>query len=262
MAGTSSPDRSSAPSTEGGGDAGANWAERHTPAGRAALVDTYTGLVRRIAARCFRRRVGNELEYADFLQFGMVGLLEALDRYTPARGVRFESYAGHRIEGAILNGVQGLSEFQRQVSVRRGLLKERNAALLGASAGGGEETDLSATGGAKSALERLAEVAIGLALGFALEDAGLYVDGEPATPDNAYEQLELRQFKQQLATRVARLPEGERRVLTRHYFQQQPFEEIARGMGLTKGRVSQLHHAGLRRLRQQMQAAHRFELIG
>ncbi|WP_457356464.1 sigma factor-like helix-turn-helix DNA-binding protein [Roseateles sp. P5_D6] len=52
-----------------------------------------------------------------------------------------------------------------------------------------------------------------------------------------------------MAKPTERLPESERRVIVRHYFQQLPFDEIARGLGLTKGRISKLHHAGLRRLR-------------
>jgi RNA polymerase sigma factor FliA len=238
MAGTSSPAPSSAPST----DTAARWAHRQSPAQRAALVDAYTPLVRRIAARCFLRRIGNELEFADFLQFGHIGLLEAIDRYSPARGVRFETFATYRIEGAMLNGVTSLSEYQRQASVRRGLLGQRTASL----ASGGDEP---AAETSQDPLERLAEVAIGLALGFALEDAALYVDGDRIGPDNAYTRLELHQLRQQVAQLLQQLPETEQLVLHRHYYQQVPFEETARVLGLTKGRVSQIHQAALKRLR-------------
>jgi RNA polymerase sigma factor for flagellar operon FliA len=207
------------------------------PRDRAVLVDAYTPLVRAIAARCFLRRVGNELEFADFLQLGHVGLLEAIDRYSPARGVRFETYAGHRVEGAIWNGLSTLSEYQQQVSARRGLLRQRTASLAAQPEH------------AQDPLERLAEVAIGLALGFALEDAALYVDGDKAAPDNAYTRLEVRQLRQQIAQLLQQLPERERLVLHRHYFQQVPFEETARTLGVTKARVSQIHHEALQRLR-------------
>lgn len=102
-----------------------------------------------------------------------------------------------------------------------------------------------------SALERLADLAIGLALGFSLEaDAG--PAHEPVEPDNAYQRLELAQLRRRLAELVEQLPEAERLVMARHYFQQQPFDEIARGQGLSKGRVSQIHHAALRRLRERL----------
>lgn len=235
MAGISSPDRSSAPSTE----LAARWSQRHDPRHRAVLVDSFTGLVRRLAARCYAKRIGNELQFGDFVQFGMVGLLEALDRFNPALGVRFETFAAYRIEGAIWNGVQTLSELQQQVAARRGLLGDRSASLAQAS-----------EGGEASALERLANVAIGLALGFALEDSGLYQDDEAAAPDNAYSRLELAQLNQHIAALVDKLPDQERLVIFRHYFQQVRFDEIALTLGVTKGRVSQIHHAGLRRLRE------------
>lgn len=234
MAGTSSPDRSSAPSTE----LAAAWADRQSLAGRACLVDAYTPLVRRLAARIYGRRCGAELDYADLVQIGMTGLLEAIDRYTPARGVRFETFATHRIEGALLNGLAAYSELQRQLAVRRELVRERSRSL--------QETAPQD----RSALERLAEVAIGLALGFALEDSGADEGQEATLPDNAYTRTELAQLRRRLAELTEQLPEAERRVVFRHYFQQQSFDEIASSMNLSKGRISQIHHAALRRLRE------------
>jgi RNA polymerase sigma factor for flagellar operon FliA len=239
MAGTSSPEPFSAPSTEHA----AAWASRQSPAERARLVDAYTPLVRRLAGKVYRRRVGRELEYADLVQLGVVGLLEAIDRYTPARGVRFETYAAYRIEGAILNGLPSYSELQRQLTVRRELAHERARSLR---QGVGDE--------GKSALERLADLAIGLALGFSLEDDREPLD-EPGEPDNAYTRVELAQWRRHLADLVKQLPDAEQRVIARHYLQQQPFDEIARGMGLTKGRISQIHHAALKRLRGRLTGA-------
>lgn len=178
------------------------------------------------------------------MQLGMVGLLEAIDRYTPARGVRFETFATYRIEGAILNGLPSYSELQRQLALRRDLARERAASLRDADG----QRD-------RSALERLADLAISLALGFALEDSGLAYETEgPAEADNAYARVELAQLRRQLAELTGQLPEAEHRVIFRHYFQQQPFDEIAGGMGLTKGRISQLHHAALKRLREKLKA--------
>lgn len=237
MAGTSLPELSSAPST----DAHARWANRQSPAARASLVDSYAPLVRRLAARVYSRRVGTELEFGDLVQLGMVGLLEAIDRYTPARGVRFEAFATLRIEGSILNGLPSYSELQRLLSFRRKLESERAQSLQELS-----EQD-------RSALDRLADLAIGLSLGFILEEAESDATQEPAAPDNAYARVELRQMRRQLAELTERLPDAEHKVIFRHYFQQQPFDEIALGMDLSKGRVSQIHHAALRRLRARLQ---------
>jgi RNA polymerase sigma factor FliA len=110
-------------------------------------------------------------------------------------------------------------------------------------------------------LERLADLAVGLALGFAL-DAGVDESEGPSTPDNAYVRVELMQLRRRIAELTERLPESERRVIVRHYFQQLPFDEIALGLGLTKGRVSQLHHAGLRRLRERLRELNGGDVLG
>lgn len=237
MAGTSSPARSWAPSIE----TTARWAHRQAPAERAALVQAYTPLVKGIAGRIYRRRPGPDLQFADLVQLGMVGLLEAIDRYTPARGVRFETFAGRRIEGAILNGLPLYSELHSQLAFRRELARER-AASLRAQAGEAK----------RSALDRLADLAIGLALGFAL-DENLAAGGmEPAMPDNAYARTEVAQLRRQLGQLVQQLPDMERLVVMRHYFQQQAFQDIAQSQGLTQGRISQVHRAALQRLRERL----------
>jgi len=144
--------------------------------------------------------------------------------------------------GPILNGLPSYSELQRQLALRREIARERAQSLRQEDGPQG-----------RSALECLADLAIGLALGFALEDSGLPSQDEPAEPDNAYARAELAQLRRQLADLTGQLPVAEHRVIFRHYFQQQPFDEIAAGMALTKGRVSQIHHAALKRLRAQLQ---------
>lgn len=227
----------------------ARWERRHEPAGRALLVEAYTPLVRRVAQRVYGRRVGGELHLVDLIQHGMVGLLESMDRYEPERGIRFETFAFLRIEGAILNGLAADSELHRQLAIRREDKRQRLNSLAESPA---PET---------SALERLADLAVGMAMGFMLDDAVLS-PREPAMPDNAYCRTELAQLRRQLAELMQQLPQAEHRVLHRHYFQQVPFDQIALGMGLTRGRISQLHHAGLRRLRELLRQARWLDASG
>jgi RNA polymerase sigma factor FliA len=81
-------------------------------------------------------------------------------------------------------------------------------------------------------------------------DVGEIAEDEPVVPDATYARLEQMQNQRLLSEVVARLPASERRVVFTHYFQLHTFEQIALDMGLTKGRVSQLHHAALRRMRE------------
>ncbi|RQO63602.1 flagellar biosynthesis protein FliA [Paucibacter sp. KBW04] len=213
--------------------------ESRAPSARDSLVSHYSRLVRILAAKCYSHRVANELEFGDYFQFGMVGLLESIDRFDPAIGVKFETFAGHRIQGAILNGVESLSEVQKQVAVRRRVLKERQSSLA-----------LDTEDAALSTLEQLASLAIGLAIGFVLEDSSLYLeDSERAEADNSYGRIEMRQLCRRLSDCVAELGGNQQIVIYRHYFQNQSFDDIAGALQVSKGRVAQIHKSAIAELR-------------
>lgn len=218
------------------------WLRTRDHANREALVERYRPFARILAARCYSRRYSRELEFRDYEQYANVGLLEAIDRFDPTRGVQFEQYASQRITGAIFDGTESLSEVQRQISTRLAIHRERAKSL---AEGLGTRTEA-----AGDALQRLADIAIGLAIGFMLEDAALYQGAEsPDTAPTPYERVEIAQLRARLDRLVDELPDVERRVIRHHYYQHVPFEQIAAACGLTKGRISQIHLAALQRLR-------------
>lgn len=205
---------------------------------RAVLVQRYERLVRILAAKAFSKRFSAELEFDDYLQFGMVGLLESIDRYRVGEGARFETFASRRVTGAILDGVESLSEKQCQIASRQRHLKDRTASLHAGPPG--LQSDV---------LERLGDIAVGLALGLLLEDSGLYAGTAQGYADNSYAHVELKQLQRRVKEALAALPEQERTVLRRHYFQQLGFDQIALDLHLSRGRISQIHQNGLRRMR-------------
>jgi RNA polymerase sigma factor for flagellar operon FliA len=218
------------------------WRRQRDAATRTRLAEHYASFARMLAARCFRQRFSQELEFADYEQFALVGLLESIERFDADRGSNFEAYASRRITGAVLDGAESLSEKQRQISTRLQARRDRARSL----AEGGEAREE----GAGDALQRLADIAIGLAIGFMLDDSVMYLEGDPVDPGpTPYGRLEIAQLRARLATLVSRLPPAEERVIRHHYYQHQPFDEIARAGGLTKGRIAQIHHAALARLR-------------
>ena len=82
------------------------WRESADPAARALIIERYQPFAKAIASAVFGRRGRSEVEYEDYLQFALVGLLQAVDRYDPDRGAQFKTYAGPRIRGAILTGLE------------------------------------------------------------------------------------------------------------------------------------------------------------
>lgn len=107
-----------------------------------------------------------------------------------------------------------------------------------------------------SALERLSEAGLGLAIGLMLEGTGL-IDAGPDAPAPAaqmpYARLEMRQQRDRLLALMRQLPEPQRQVLEWHYLQGHPFDALAARTGLSKGRISQLHRAALDTLRRRLE---------
>lgn len=213
------------------------------PSVREQLVAHYLGFARIMAARVYAGRSYMELEFGDYLQFARLGLLEALDRYDSERGAKFETYAAPRIKGAILSGIASYSELQEQVAARKRIAAERLVALRGDAPDPGDPDAL---------FGYLADLAVGLAVGFALEENGVRRSADASYADNSYAGVELRQLCDRVGALLQGLPQRQRQVLSWHYLQHMPFEEIAATLELSKGRVAQIHKEALAALRERL----------
>jgi RNA polymerase sigma factor for flagellar operon FliA len=206
---------------------------------RERLIVTYLGFARVMAAKAYARRGSAEIEFGEYMQYASIGLLEAVDRFDPERGVLFESFAAVRITGAVLTGLESASEVSRQIAARKRVLSLRVASLNEAAP---------ALTGPEALFARLADIALGLAVGFALEESNMYAHEEGAYSDNTYAALELKQLKGRVHAALDSLAPGQRRVMQSHYLQHMAFEDVAESMGLSRGRVSQLHSEALDKL--------------
>lgn len=218
-------------------------AESPTADGREKLFALHARFARNLGRRVARGRSYGDIEQADVDQAAYAGLMQALDRFDPGRGIPFRSFAAGRISGAVIDAISKMSEMREQISWRHRVRSERTRSLLP-----GDIETLPTD----QALEALVEIAVGLAVGFMLEGTALYQDEDAATPPNAYESLAWKDLRGALRACVENLPEREKSILSRHYFDGMAFEQIAKLYDLSKGRISQLHRAALERLRKAM----------
>jgi RNA polymerase sigma factor for flagellar operon FliA len=219
------------------------WRAEGDAAAREALIALHLPFARTMAGKLYARRHTSDVDFDEYLQLARVGLIESVDRYDAAQGASFRTYAAHRIQGSVLSGLDALTERGRQQAFRRRIEQDRLQSLAAPSEAVGEDS-----------FTRLASIAVGLALGFMLDDVGMYRAQEPAYADNSYAGVESRQLRPRLLELMAALPDRESRIIRHHYLQQVPFEEIAQSLGLTKGRVSQLHRRALGLLRETLRA--------
>lgn len=214
-------------------------------AARAQLLEMHLPYAKIVAASYYSRRYGNHVEFGDYLQYASIGMIEALDRYDPERGVQFRTFAARRMHGAILNGLEKLTEKQQQIAARQRLRQERVQdlkAMAGVEGSGAPPQD------PEQLLRFVSEVGIGLALCWMLEGTGM-VESEEGYEQPFYRDVAIHQMKRRLAQALEQLSLQERTVIRSHYLQEQPFDQIAAGMQLTKGRISQIHKQALLHLR-------------
>jgi RNA polymerase sigma factor for flagellar operon FliA len=208
---------------------------------REALLAHHMPYARVIAGKLYAGRTHDDIEFDDYLQYASIGLLEALDRYEPDRGAQFRTYASTRMMGAVLDGLERLSERQQQIALRQRLrAREARAASLAEDVGSARDAVL---------LQQMASIGIGLALGVLLDGMGMIESETPAAAPSPYEGVALRQMQRRVRDLIKDLPDAERRIIRHHYLQGLPFDEIAEQMSLSKGRISQLHKRAIERLR-------------
>ncbi len=238
------------------GELWARWHGHRDHVARDALARLHLPFARILAAQLYARRTHDEIAFDEYFQMACVGLMESIDRYDPAQGARFRTFAGLRIRGSVLNGLPALTEKQRQIEVRQQLRRDRLASLAHsdpAAVPAGSETG-DPTRRSESLFRQLAEVGIGLALSVLLEDGGILGAAEQVGPETYFRSAELAQLRQRLRDTMHRLAPRHREILVLHYEKDVPFVEIATLLGVTKGRVSQLHREALGQLRESLSA--------
>jgi RNA polymerase sigma factor for flagellar operon FliA len=113
-----------------------------------------------------------------------------------------------------------------------------------------------------TAVERLTELTMGLALGFMLEDTGLLIrEGDDAPGKTAYESVAWQETVAQLRLELADLPEREQTILRQHYIDGVGFDELASLLKMTRSRISQLHRSALIVLRKRMRSRNHFRVV-
>jgi RNA polymerase sigma factor for flagellar operon FliA len=187
-----------------------------------------------LAANIYAKRFVNDVEFDDYLQFGMVGLLEAIDRFDIDRGINFKTYSGYRIKGAIYSGLVKYSEKRAQSDYWPELWKDRTDSLVEDS-------------GTTLLFDELVEITVSLALGYILDSNGTRQAQNRV--EHPYDNKQLEELGDQISSLISQLPEKEQLIIRYHYYHQVEFNAISDILQIGLSRVSQLHKRALIRLR-------------
>jgi RNA polymerase sigma factor for flagellar operon FliA len=229
-----------------------------TAAERESLIVETLPLIKHIAHRVATRLPTN-IEMRDLINAGVLGLLDAIDKFEPERGVKFKTYAEVRIRGAILDSLRNLDWAPRSLRKKSKDLERTYADLsqkLGRPATDEEVSE--ALGENIENYHALVDQLHGLTLGSFenlndSEDSDNYINYYPDDGTNdPYVKFESNELTSLLAEAIDELPEKERLVLSLYYYEEFTMKEIGTLLGVNESRVSQLHTKATLKLRSRL----------
>jgi RNA polymerase sigma factor for flagellar operon FliA len=226
-----------------------------TESERDALINETLPLIKHVAHRVARGLPAN-VEIRDLINAGVLGLLDAIEKFEPERNVKFKTYAEVRIRGAILDSLRDIDWAPRSLRKKSKELEKTYADLtqkLGRTATDEEVSE--AMGENIEDFHALVDQLHGLTIGsFEIlgdgDDSENYINYYPDDgSNNPYAKVETNELTALLAEAIEELPEKERLVLSLYYYEEFTQKEIGGFLGVNESRVSQLHTKATLRLR-------------
>ncbi len=216
------------------------------------LVLKHGELVKRIAYHVVSRLPAH-IEVDDLIQAGMIGLLNAAQHFTPTKGANFETYAGIRIRGAMLDEARKSNWTPRSTFRHAKQVSQAIRAIEGRTGRDARAQEVAATLGVS--LEEYHRMLESAASSRLLSYEQLADDPEragmlPEAPEDGPESvLEEDQFRDALAEAITALPERERLVLSLYYDDELNLREIGQVLEVSESRVCQIHGQAVLRIR-------------
>lgn len=216
------------------------------------LVSRYGPLVRRIAHH-LSGRLPRTVEIEDLIQAGLIGLIEAARKFDPTQGASFETFAGIRIRGAMIDEVRPCDWTPRSVHRKARELGQAIRAIesrLGREARDAEiMAELGIDSDAYHALLRDINSSRMLSIEALVPEGGdvsIVLPASDGTPESTEVQAE---FRRALAAAIENLPEREKQVMSMYYDDELNLREIGAVLGVSESRVCQIHAKVIARLR-------------
>ncbi|MBZ0252368.1 MAG: FliA/WhiG family RNA polymerase sigma factor [Candidatus Methylomirabilis sp.] len=220
------------------------------------LINKYAPLVDFLARRIAIKLPPN-IDVQDLVNSGIIGLIDAVDKFDPDRMVDFKTYAQYRVRGAILDSLRALDWVPRSVREKSSALGDVIHALEGELGRAATEEEIAQALGVDihefhQLLYRIKGADLLSFEDFQLSDESSSKLSLEAVllsdEDDALDKLETRDLYDLLARGIDQLPQKERLVITLYYYEELTMKEIGKILDLTESRVSQLHAQAVLRI--------------
>jgi RNA polymerase sigma factor for flagellar operon FliA len=211
----------------------------------------------RYIARRIHERLPRHVPFEDLVHAGILGLIDALNKFDLSKQVRFGSYAKFRIRGAILDSLRELDWSPRELRRKGRLVDSTYAELSGKLGRAPTESEIAQEMGTDlHQLQSLLAELDGLEMGSLRVERSRdrneedLTDSIPSKPEETpFFQCLRAEMKHLLAQSISELPEKEQRVLALYYYEERTMKEVGAALGIGESRVSQIHSLAIVRLR-------------
>ncbi|HUF83360.1 MAG TPA: RNA polymerase sigma factor WhiG [Acidimicrobiia bacterium] len=237
---------------------------------RERLILHYSPLVKFVAGRV-AAGLPQSIEQADLVSYGIFGLIDAIDKFDPGRGFKFETYAISRIKGSIIDELRSIDWVPRSVRAKARSIERAYSKLENENKRTPDDrevaTELGMTDGElATTLSQISFVGL-VALDELLAAGGAGDRGSSTTVGDMLsdrrhdpvEAFEVDEMKTLLADAINRMPDRERLVLTLYYYEGLTLSEIGEVLGVTESRICQIHTKAILQLRARLGEPERSE---
>ena len=233
-----------------------------SPLARDKLILQYSPLVKYVAGRVSTGLPAN-IEQADLVSYGIFGLIDAIEKFEPGRGNKFETYAISRIRGAIIDELRAIDWVPRSVRYKAREIEKAIAKLEGELSRVPTDPEIAGQMGIsvselRSLYQQISFVSV-VALDELMTVGGEKGDSMPlietledsgtADPVSAFESEEMKRI---LLEAINKLPDREKIVVTLYYYEGLTLAEIGQVLGVTESRICQMHTKAVLQLRSRM----------
>jgi RNA polymerase sigma factor for flagellar operon FliA len=216
------------------------------PGLRNRLVLQYAPLVKYVAGR-LRTRMPDSVEQDDLVSDGVLGLIDAIERFEPARGLSFQTFAVPRIRGAIIDGMRSMDFVPRSVRDKLRVVHRARVALEERLGRAPEDTEVARE--AEIPVQQLRDLTRQANSNHANLDDFDLADELSSAADHRVEQGDV---NASLMRVVDELAERDQVIIALYYFEGLTLAEIGQVLGVTESRVSQVHRRATQTLRDKL----------
>lgn len=241
-----------------------NQSGKPDPAKRDELINTFTPLIKYIAGR-LAHKLPSHISLDDLISCGIIGLIDAIDKFDVKKEVQFKTYAEFRIKGAMLDELRALDWVPRSVRRKTSELEKAYAEqekILGRPATDEEvadsmDIDLEAF---HKLLDETKAVTF-MDIDLLRKKASVPIDSSLADSlfhgdmEDPFTKITLSQLRELMGIAISELPEKEKLTVSLYYFDELTMKEIGQVLGYTESRISQMHSKAMLRLRSKLKQA-------